>query len=327
LDLLKYLHNLCTLDLYDLVGRRSGKGVGFFLNARGRVLFEAMMQPSSDLSARWLAAGATIGTETQRGPAGVSRMGLVAAPAAQAIAATKELKEEAMKQAQEAASSPSSGPAPFGFFLSTPQASLPLALAHLQQYNLRRKVVVEDVSTLYDVYQLIPYSVLEAQRQPPSAASPLPPNEDPSEVARLLGLESEEQVQQALGECYMVDPRTRNMGVRVIVPKGTKRKTQNKKKEEGRRREREKLGENQHCFSTSAMRLVSLNSSPHISRVFILRLTCLVRLLFSLHLCFCSSLSPFSLPPFLFPTRLLPLLARLLPHPARPPLLSPRACV
>ena len=205
-ELLKYLHNLATLDIYELVGLQHSEGNAHFLSAKGRVQFEGMFAPIDAASAEWMAAGAMKGTHAMRGPAGLSRAGMLPASSIPPSLAVKSDR-------------------PRGFYLILPAAAAPLALAHLRQYNLRRKAVIEDVSGLIDVHQAIPFRVLEEQR---GAIAALPSKGDSSasarrnEVAQLLGLESAEQVAQ-LGLHAMVDPRCRSMGVRILTPKGQAR--------------------------------------------------------------------------------------------------------
>ena len=225
LELLKYVHNLATLDVYAMVAAppaasssasssaaasaahgASGPCEGFahFLNARGRVLFEACFSPIDAASAHWMSLGARPGTLVQRGAAGIDRAGAMVATSA----------SEFPKQFAVASATPR------GFYLTLPRAARDTALAHLQQFNLRRKIVVEDLSDSIQVNQVIPFRVLEEMRHP--AGAPTTANT----VAQLLDLESSEgsELSKQLGCIHaMVDPRCRSMGVRILTNKGTLR--------------------------------------------------------------------------------------------------------
>jgi folate-binding protein YgfZ len=221
LELLKYLHNLATLDVYECASHGSSEGFALFLSARGRVLFEGILAPIDEASARWMAAGCARGTQGMRGPAGISRETMVPASS---IPAEFNVTSST----------------PRGFFLSVPTAVLPLVLQHLQQYNLRRKVVVEDVSAEVAAMQVVPFRLLEEMQQeqtltPQQRAARMTAwaqaneTERRDDLARLLGFASPTDMQQSFiaspanaGAAVLhaqVDPRARSMGVRLLCRK------------------------------------------------------------------------------------------------------------
>lgn len=187
-----------------------------FLNARGRVLFEAILAPLDEASARWMAAGCAPGTQEMRGPAGLLRRGMVPSSSF-----PPDLNVVS--------------PTPRGFYLCVPSAIVPLVLQHLSQYNLRRKVVVEDVSHEVQAMQIVPFQVMEevrnqrdwsAQQRAAQAVqwAHASAEERRVDLARLLGLPatptSSAELYEQLGVVHaMVDPRARCMGVRVLCRK------------------------------------------------------------------------------------------------------------
>lgn len=223
-DLLKYIHNLCTQDVYKVVGvhpedmteepkqeagngsqstaddSNAGVGYSLFLNGRGRVLFDAVWCPTNAHSLRWLQAGVTRGIQQSRGP------NISATP--------KPLTFKPRPTSEIPAIPPVEDGQRRGFYFILPTASATHAMEHLNAYNLRRKATIEDVSAEFDVWQLLPKKVVqEVSRGNQEAIA------SKRSVAQLLGLASEQDV-SALGPVSFVDPRTSTMGVRVIVPKG-----------------------------------------------------------------------------------------------------------
>ena len=193
LDLLKFLHNLATCDVYALAAS-GGEGYTVFLNARGRVMFDACLAPIDEASKRWMAAGAKPGTMVQRGAAGIDRAG--------AMLPTSPSEFPAALSARSAT--------PRGFYLTLPRASVPQALEHLRQYNLRRKVVVEDVTEEVLVSHIVPFSYVRMNTNGHEAGA--------LTAAGMLGVSDASLLQPNASLLHaMIDPRCPQLGVRTLT--------------------------------------------------------------------------------------------------------------
>jgi folate-binding protein YgfZ len=192
-ELLKYVHNLTTQDMYAASSsEHHGCGYTMFLNSKGRVLFDALFAPMNEDSVTWLQQAITYTVDTTKGPAGVARSGTFPSPLAKPPPAPP-------------------GQAPRGLYLTVPTAVLPVALAHLQQFNIRRKVVITDVSSSVEVWQAIPFVVLDDMKHGRLASQS---NGSREEAQRFLGMTESTELS------VTVDPRTPAMGLRILTPSG-----------------------------------------------------------------------------------------------------------
>lgn len=196
-ELLKYLHNLVTQDVYGSVAERDACDYTMFLNSKGRVMFDGLLAPIDDASLAWMRQAVQYAPAVTKGPAGVAREGSEAGPAPKPPV-------------------PEVSSTPRGFYLTVTSAVLPTALAHLSQFNLRRKITITDVTNHVDVFQVIPFQVLH-DASAPTASADAPRL---AELKQLFGVDTDEQLAAASALSATVDPRCRTMGVRVITQKG-----------------------------------------------------------------------------------------------------------